>query len=286
MNYLKTPLFLIFFGLYCYLIGSAFTKLFNIKKNTFEKKIVSGFFVIFLIGFFIGLPSQLFSISWNEFFIMFTITNVILLILSFRYVKSELFDDFYAIKEKPKEIILSHLKKRWFIYLLVVLFSILSILNTQPYLWCNYHDDYYIAKVVNLQGTPHLLNEIYEVGQRLTYNSRFDYLKAQGYRGINTYELIYAYFGSLFHIDITFFCKFSLCIYIYLITFFVYKIFADEILGYKNSTQFSLLVFCFLLIPSGYAQSHKIAIRMFENWRFQTAIYYGGSIIRDSAIPL
>lgn len=286
MNYIKTVLFIIFFGIDNYIIGTAFLKFFKIKEKTFEKKIVCGFLALFLFGFFVGLPSQLFSISWNSFFVIFTIVNIILLSACIKYSKDELVDVCSNIKQNPRRVLVNHFKNRWFIYLLVILFSLLSILNTQPYLWCNYHDDYYITKVVNLQGTPHLLNEDYGTGALIQYKSLFSFFKAQGYRGFNTYELIYAYFGSVFFIDLLFFCRFSLCIYIYLITFFVYKIIAETLIGNNEKTQFSLLFFCLLMIPAGFASSRKIAIRMFENWRFQTAIYYGGSIIRNLAFPL
>ena len=224
--------------------------------------------------------------SWNLYFVVFCIAVILLLIFAGIYAKNDLKVSIKRILENPVHSVKQHLLQYWFVYFLVLLFSAFSILNTQPYLWCNYHDDYYIAKVVQLKGAPHLLDEQYELGLKIARTSFFSYISAQGYRFLNTYELTYSALGSIFGIDLAFFCKFSMCIYIYYIVFLTYKLIVEKFIKNKYTSQYALLIFSLLLIPAGYASSLKLSIRMFENWRFQTAIYYGGSIVRVLALPL
>lgn len=285
MNYIKTVIFLICILAFNYIVGTACLKLIKKNKSNFTLKIIAGFIALFLLGFCVGLPSQVLAASWNVYFIIFCIVISLVLIISILFVKKDLSTLFKRISKSPIHFIKHHLLQYWFIYLLVILFSAFSILNTQPYLWCNYHDDYYLAKVVNLQGAPHLLDEQYLLGQKIIRTSFFSYISAQGYRFLNTYELTYAALGSIFRIDLTFFCRFSMCIYIYLIVFLTYKLLAEKFIKNVYISQYTLLIFALLLIPAGYASSLKLSIRMFENWRFQTAIYYGGSIVRVLGLP-
>ena len=203
------------------------------------------------------------------------------------FCKEDLLDRFQKLRANPKKLLWNHLKKYWFIYTLVILFATLSIFNTVPYLWANYHDDYYIAKMVNLVGSPHLLDENYVNGAKLIRNSFFSYPLQQGYRSLNTYELTYAYLGTLFQINIPFFCRFTLVIYMYFLVFLTYQIFVEKFIGDNNYSQYALIFFSLLMIPSGFMSSiHHFSIRMFENWRFQTAIYFGGSFVRVLGLPL
>lgn len=286
MNYIKTFIFLICILAFNYIVGTACLKVFKKEKSNFTLKIVAGFITLFLLGFCVGLPAQVLAASWTIYFIAFCIVMGIVLILSILFVKHDLINVLKRVKKKPLYFIKHHLLQYWFIYLLVFFFSAFSILNTQPYLWCNYHDDYYIAKVVNLQGAPHLLDEQYLLGLKIVRSSFFTYISAQGYRFLNTYEVTYAALGSIFGIDLAFFCRFSICIYMYLIVFLTYKLLAEKFIKNIYTSQYALLVFSLLLIPAGYASGLKLSIRMFENWRFQTAIYYGGSIVRVLGLPL
>lgn len=109
---------------------------------------------------------------------------------------------------------------------------------------------------------------------KLFFASRFAYAKAQGYRALNTYELLYSFFGSLFHISLVFFCRCTMTFHNYAIVFFIVKLFVSIFVDEKIS-QYSILFL--LLIPAGYAAKGDLSfkIRMYDNWRFQTAIYGG-----------
>ena len=232
------------------------------------------------------IPAQWISISWQLYFIVFSFVLLFVMLLAIHFTKDSLKKIIYNIKEHPFKVLFKHLKSNWFLYLLTIIFTVLSVTNTQPYLWCNYHDDYYIAKVVNLQGAPHLLDEQYALGLKLPSNSLFGFAKQQGYRAFNTYELTYAYLGSLLNIDLTFFCRFTMATYMYLICFYIYKLLANILIDDELIAQYSVAFFAILMIPAGFATSLKLPVRMFENWRLQTAVFYGGSFVRIMGIPL
>lgn len=282
MSYLMSALFLVLISIIYYFSGTLLLKFFNINRNTFAAKYLLGFCSVFLLGFLIGFPCQLFSVSWTIFFTIFTFALIICIsLLIYR-------NKFILIKDKIHfNVIFSHLKKYWFIYIFVILFSSLSITNMTSYLTNNYRDDYYISKMVQLVGTPHLLNENYSYGSVLQSRGLFGYAKLQGYRIFNTYELTYAYFATLFCIKIPFFCRVTMVIHNYLIVFFSLQLFGSLYLDEKIS-QYSIVFYVLYMIPSGYASRGNLPlnIRVFENWRFQVGIFYGGSITRICSLPI
>lgn len=287
MNYLLSLLFLILiFSLY-FVIGDTLSKYIHTKSNTFANKIIIGFITVFLIGFLVGFPLQVFSLSWLLFAVLFIGALVVFSIIIIKNRKSTFQQYLHHFQENPQGVIFSHLKRYWFVYLLVIVFSLLSCMNTQPYYLNNYRDDYYISKVVNLVGEKHLLSEDYGIGIALVRTSLFSYAKITGYRIFNTYELTYSVLGSVFHISLPFFCRFTMVIHNYLICFMTYTLFTSLFVE-EDLAQYGNLFFCLLMIPAGFAASgmHPIYIRMFENWRFQTGIFYGGSVTRVLSLPL
>lgn len=286
LNYLLTIIFIIIVLFMYKLVGKTILKPFNLRiKNNFDTfQIITGWLAIFGIGWVIGVICQLFSTSWLFFSIIYGLALITLLILCLYLNKQEI----TALNRK--NIIskfFNHIRNHWFIYLAALIFTIFSMMNMQPYILNNYSDDHYIIKVFHLANSNHLLNEDYSTGNQLLFASRFAYAKAQGYRALNTYELIYSFFGSLFHISLVFFCRCTMTFNNYLIIFFIVKLFAGIFVN-ENISQYAILFLFLLLIPAGYAAKGDLPfkIRMYENWRFQTAIYMGGSIVRTVFFPL
>lgn len=298
INWIMTVIGLILLIAYYQLIGSSFFIWINVKRNRFAFNLISGFILTWALGWIIGFPCELFSTSWNFFAILFSIfiiiTIVLALFIQFEFNQSKYQQLSVFIKKDYKErlkIIRYHveqnLKKYWFVYLFVIIFSILSITNLQPYTLNNYNDDHYIVRVLRLYKSPALFNENYYTGNVLQYSGKFSYAMQQGQRMLNTYELNYSYFGSLLHINLIFFCRVTMTIHNYLIVFMLYTLFASIFLDEKYS-QYGILCFAILMIPSGYLAKAKlpIRVRMWENWRFQTAMYMGGSIVRVCSFPM
>ena len=282
MNYILMPIFLIITTIVYFILGRNFLELFHVQKHQYAFRIITGFLTVFFIGFVIGFPMQMLSLPWLLFAVVYAIALILSLIFTVHH-----FNLTFNRKDISKNALKRHLKKYWFVYLLTGIFTLLSVTNTQPYYLNNYNDDYYIAKVVHLIGTPHLLNENYFFGNVISTSGHLANALAQGHRMFNTYELVYSALCSYFHISPAFFCRFVMVIHNYYMTFLLYTMFAGMFLK-ESIAQYALMVFAFLMIPSGYASRGPlpIKIRMYENWRFQTAIFYGGSVTRVFSFPL
>ena len=151
--------------------------------------------------------------------------------------------------------------------------------NVLVYYQNNYDDAYYIGKIVNQIGANQLSMENFYSGS-LT-NGEIGIVRL-----LNTYEITYGFFSSIFHISVPFFCRITMAIHNYFLIFSVYKLVAEFFVK-KHLAQFCLIPFCLLLISAGYAMEGNtpISINMFDGWQFQSAIWYGGSIVRVLAIP-
>lgn len=282
INVILSLLFLIFMMIFLYSTGNLFIK--NTLEENFSLKLITGFLILCTVEYITNMIAQLFAINWNLYFwintIVLLIYIVIALVVMFKK-KIKLWD------LMNKKNLMNILRENWFLCLLVLFFTILSISNLQPYYLNNYQDDHYIVKVVHLIGTKSLLNENYYNGNLLQWKGLFSYAIQQNQKVFNTYELMYSYFSTLFHINPVFFCRFTITAFNYIITFLSYKLFASLFLK-KSESQYSLIVFCILLLPSGYLAKGNlpITIRFWENWRFQTAMYMGGTMVRVCALPL
>ena len=283
MNWIKVFLFLITIFLFYRLLGKTILSLIGVYERKGSEEVIIGFFTFFFLGFLVGVPCQLFHASWNTFRTTFTIVIMVSMIISIKKSKEDIFQKIKNMKKNVNQILINHLKNYWFLYLLTIFFCLLSFTNALPYYYMNYDDSYYIGKIVNQVGSIGLLNENY-------YNAN---LIVSGYdvgitRIFNTYEIVYGYLAVLFHISIPFFCRVGMVIHNYLIIFLSYILFAELYIS-KKYAQFSLIPFTILLISSGFlisGQSLPFNIRMYDGWQFQTAIFYGGSVVRCLMIPV
>ena len=285
MQYVLTFLFIGFSYIVNWVIGREINNEILHREDIFCLNFVVGWLFFNTIEWGIGLVCQLALTSWKIYFIsnVFILSVTILFIFVKYFKKNHLKLDF----DHLFSAIVSHIKKYWFVYLMVGVFSTLSITNMQPFTVNNYSDDHYIVKIVHLINSPVLLNETYSTGNVAKLSGIKSLLNLQGHRVINTYELTYGFISTVFHINPVFFCRFVITIFNYFIVFLIIMLFSSQFVG-EELAQFSLMYFTFLLIPSGFAAKGNalIKIRMFENWRFQTAIYMGGSIVRITAIPI
>lgn len=285
MNYILTFLFILLVFIFYYLIGNLFSHIFKDNNSSFQYKIIFGWLFICAIGWMIGFVFQLFSYSWKSFFLTYSFIIIVILcivtIYSYIHYKNNLNTKILLIHLK------NNLQKHWFVYLLAVIFTILSITNLQPYTINNYQDDSYIVKMVHLIGSPHLLNENYSFGNILDSTKKFGFALQSGHRMFTTYELVYSVLSVITHISTIFFVRVTMTLHNYLICLLVFQIFIELFVDEEKS-QYALCLLTILFIPSGYLSKGNVPIRvrMFETWRFQTAIYMGGSIIRLCSVPL
>lgn len=291
MNYLLSFLFLfLILNLYIglgYILDIVFfrSKQGKYIHRGYEYTLFYGFVIVNILQFFVGFICQLNSLSWNiysglmKLLFIFTIIGIICFYLKKR---KNINIDIKSVKKA----VLCHIRENWFIYLITIVFTLSSMMNMQQYVLCNYNDDHYLLKIVHSINSNHLL-EIQQSTANLLNNSNISYAKQAGYRIFNTYEVYYAFLANLFKISPVFFCRVSITFHNYLIFFFISKLISNIFLDRKIS-QYGLLVYSLFLIPSGIAAkgTQIFKIRMFENWRFQTAMYMGGSVTRLFAFPM
>lgn len=293
-NYILSSIFIILIFLYYVLIGKFFLTKIEIKKNKFAVYLIVGWIITFALGWIVAFPIQLYSKSWWLFARIYTfllialgLTSLLVNIVLNKYrVKSYL----EKLKHNPKIIfikLLNHLKKYWLIYLFVVLFTLLSVTNLQSYTLNNYTDDHYIVKMVENYKASKLLTRDVTYGNFLYSYGKFGYAKQFSHRIFNTYEIIYTYFAAISHISMVTFARLTMTIHNYLIFFFSYQL-IGSIFFEEEVSQYSIIFLMLLIFPEGYAARgmHLLKIRIFENWRNQTAIYMGGSIVRNTTFPL
>ena len=279
---------------YYQLLGSSFFIGIRIKRNRFAFNLVSGFILTWSLGWIIGFPCELFSTSWYFFAVIFSVSLILVagvaLFIQYRYNEKLSILIKKDTKEKLRVVcfhLQRHFRKYWFVYLFVIIFSALSITNMQPYTLNNYNDDHYIVRVLRLFKSPALFNENYYTGNILESTGKFSYALQQSQRMFNAYELNYSFYGFLLHINLIFFCRVTMPIHNYFIVFMLYTLFASIFLN-ESFSQYGILCFAILMIPSGYLAKANlpIRVRMWENWRFQTAMYMGGSIVRVCSFPI
>lgn len=282
MNWLFSIIYLIIIFLIYGLLGNVVLEFFGYDNIGNEKKVISGFILVFFLGFVIGVPCQLLHTSWNTFKFIFLIVLLGLIILAFFIKKNEIMENLSNLKKEPLKLLKNNLKNYWFLYLLVIAFAILSVCNLLSYYRMNYDDSYYIGKIVNQVGSNALLSENY-------YNGNLsDVIDGGITRVLNTFEISYGFFATIFNISIPFFCRVAMTVHNYILTFLCYKAVGELFVKKKNS-QYILIPFTILLISSGFLMNSdhaEFTVRMYDGWQFQTAIFYGSSVVRVMAIPI
>ena len=276
MNYILSIVFLtVMFSQYI-LIGESVLSFANYEK-TLGKRILMGFFLTFCVFGILSFLCVIAKVGWTVFFIIcsviFGVLDIGLCVLNFKK-----FSEY--IKNFKFKFLWNGIVDNWFLFVFVIVFTIFAISNQLPFYHMNYDDAYYIGKVVNTIQTPMLLNENYFNGAILKNRIEF-------FRMISSYELSYAYLASLFHIYVPFFCRITMAFHNYVLTAIAYKLFASCFIQNKY-TQFAILPFFVFLIPFGYLYSGELrflSIRSYDLWQFQTAAFYGSSVVRNMAIP-
>lgn len=282
MNWIATILFLIVSFTFYYFLGNEFVS-FSGFCNTSRNRIVLGFFGTFFILFFTGFPAQFFHWSWNLYF--FSTLAIILTILIFITLKHKKDIISFLSKKNKKEMFVNHLKQvireNWIIILVVVFLTSFSMANQLPFYAQNYDDTFYIGKIANIIGAPIIGVEDYFNGaplQDLSINFN---------RLLNTYEISYGFFSNLFGIETTFFCRVTMVIHNYILLCLVYKNLASLVIS-ENKAQYTLIIFFILMISHGFLMYGVsfVHLRSYDLWQSQTAIFYGGSVVRTMSLPV
>lgn len=282
MNWFLSILFYIVIFSQYYLIGDTLLS-FAKYDQSLAKKMILGFFGTFFITFLVGFPAQFFRISWITYFVVQCICFLLIDLVLFGLRHRQLVNSLKKIKELNIKNLKQFIGNNWICFVFVFLFSWFSSANNLPIYELNYDDFYYIGKMINLVGTDHLLNENYYNGFLIDLSS------VPIERLFNTYELSYSFLSQIFSIDIIFFCRMTMTIHNYIFFTIIYKELSSLLIP-KQYSQYSIVLFFVFLIPHGYLQNGlsnlSFQICSYDLWQFQTAMFYGGSVVRVLSLPV
>lgn len=260
---------------------------FVVEKAGYQKKSVSltliaGFLSVHFLGFVIGLFCQSFHVSWNFFFVVLSIVYWSLMVFLLYHYREKIRIWKKEWRSHWRVKVQDHFKNNWFLYVMVIVFSIFSMSNQMAYYYGNYDDSFYIGKIINQVGANALSLEEYINGS-LASGNMYDMMRL-----LNSYEIVYGYFASFFHIGIPFFCRAVMVIHNYILMFILYRSFTELFVERKHA-QYSVVVFGLFLWSNAYLTegwtNSSLKFRIFDAWQMQTAIFYGGSVVRVMAAP-
>lgn len=267
MDYIKSLLFLIFFIPFLSALGSVLRK----NKEGFTVNMLFGYITYSFFQAIGGITVQLLKIDYFIYMIYMIVLMIVLVCLIIK-MKNISFNSFKDIKN----ILVNHFKKWYLLYIISFVLLSCALLMTN-YLWVGNHQDdgWYLLKVALAP----------KMGNQYDYNYTAGFPADLGFvRGVNTFELDYAFWSDLLHIYPSVFCKATMA---YLNYFLVVCGFSNLIILFKGSDDkskikvslFFLLSIVFFALPQETLANHHL-INLQDGWHFSTAMWYGSSIVQ------
>lgn len=257
---------------FCYAAGRFILEKIGSKRICFSKIVVSGYFYMYAMQWFVGFPLQITHASWNTYYyIMLVVYLVQIIFLTCYWVKHIRWSDCYIVN-----IIINHLRQYWVIYILVFIFSLMSMSSQFSYFKHSYDDYFYLGAVAQEIGNPSLASVDFYTG--MPEVSSF-------IRLLNTFSIQYSFMSVTFHIDPVAFARCAMVFQNYFIMFFAFHALFVEISKKEHGAQYKLALFALLLIPSAYLVDKKLMVS-YDDWQLNNAIWYGSSIVRVIGLPV
>lgn len=274
-SYLTGLLFIIFYVLFMYLIGSAFYK----KEGSYPSHFIVGYLIFSFFVAIGGIPIQILNLPWLVFVGYMIIVYVLLAVWSIRRL------DKVNKKIIDTSKITKFIKNQWFIVFLSLLLVIIASTNIE-FIWTNngLDDGYYLGWV---SGVPYGINGFYtnpSTGYASSLSDMFSYL-------LNTTYSEYGFYVFLLNIRTTVFCRIFMAFFNYFLFATVITEVAEVVLD-NNDIEikdyqfqfFSSIIFLFSMISFYYNGSKLLTVQ--DAWQLNTAMYYGSNIVRTCGIFL
>lgn len=270
MDYIKGIIFLTLFILFLNFLGKKFS-----KKSRFTLNIIYGYLIYTFFQAIGGILTQILKIDYIYYKCYMILLVAILALLS----SHELIE---VIKSKNlKKSFIDHFHHHYILYIIAAGLLLCSLLMTN-YLWVGNHQDdgWYLLKVAQ---APYLGNN-YDISYATGFHSNLGIV-----RGINTFELDYAFWSNVLGIYPTIFCKATMSFFNYFLTLCCFA----ELLSALNKNEDTVMprrYFLYLLpififaLPSETLANHHLLTQQ-DGWHFSTAIWYGSGILQ-AAGPL
>lgn len=250
-------------------------KLINYKNNDYLSiRFVLGYYIFTSILAVFGMIVQVFRLPWKVFLIY-----SIVIVLIFNYILFKKID-FKEIKTQ----IIEYLKTHYFILFLSILLLLIGYMNLWLIWGNNMSDDaYYITRIANL---PYVSNPF-----DLNLTNGFEIGTSINPYIINTWELESSVWTYIFNITPTVYARFFLALFnIYLLLSTIYSL---SIKIFKNTdesinicfVQFTCMI-CLIFSFNSFALSNYNLLTGTDLWQFNSAMYFGSSIIRTGGLTL
>ena len=266
-SYIVGIILLIFQTFFMYTLGSAILK--N-KKNASHRFVVGFLYYSFFIAIF-GIIIQLLKMKYMYFFILFILIYIIsIFFIIYRYQK-------YNLKLFPKKIKI-FIKENIFVLILSILLIAISLTYINYYWEANFLDDgYYLVKAatMSISENPFEL----EPATGLKISNLFTY-------ALNTWELEASTYIKILNIDPSIYLRFVLALFNYFLLINVIVAFSKEVFKDKINKYIYQFIPCILLLFSfsSYFLASNHIINAQDIWHFNSAMYYGSSIVKTMSI--
>lgn len=276
MNFLLTLLFLFLFYLQCRLAGTVICDLTGYNATS-RLQLIFGYFTTFLILFFPGFIAQLLHCSSTIYGILNFALLIAVDVFFYLYIRKH---HLSWEKLEWKKLF----KNYWFLIVYVGIFTYFCMASQLGYAQGGYDDSYYIAKIVNNSGVPQIGMEDYY------YGNPVGDLSISVERIFNTYELSYGWLSGLFHINTAYFCRVTMTIVNNTLFCLAMMEFAGLFLHKEELLQYVVAPIIVFLVPTDVLLHTTIirglGIRSFDSWQMTTAMFYGGSVVRMTMLPI
>lgn len=269
MQLIRGTLFLVLYMALMYIIGAGFTK----KEGAYTRHFVIGYLIFSCFVGLGGVPIQILNLPWIIFAMYLLAVIVGLLVCSLLRLRAARIPLIDAGEMRV------FFRSQWFVLVVALVLSYAMLANI-TYIWGNNSSDdgYYLSLVATLPYSP---NNFYtNPASGLSSN-----LKHMASYLVNTIYTEYSVYVRLFGFKTTTFCRMYM-------SFFNYFLFGCCIttvaeMAMKNigkvirphMYQFSCLILLLFGFPAVFLQNNHI-FYVYDDWQFNTAMYYGSSIIR------
>lgn len=263
-SYFIGTIFIALYIVFMYLIGISITK----NKKSYTYSFLLGYAIFSVVVAMGGIPIQLLNLSWKTFLIYLILVFLILsIIIVYSFYKN-------SLKVEIKDFVSSQ-----YFFIVVSFFLVfISVFKISDIWMCNCLDDgYYISLVGGQPGTVNGFNTNPSTGFAVT---------SLGTYILNTIYTEYSIYANLLHINPIVLCRVFMSFFNYFllgcfISYFAEIIFKNKI---KNTQYqyFSIIMLLFGLPYTYLINNHILEVQ--DSWQFNTAMFYGSSIVRTSGM--
>lgn len=266
-------IFFVLYTLFIYVLGTAAVS----NSKCFAYRIIIGYIIYECAIAVVGIPYQFLGLPWLYFSYYMMLIIVILFIFSIKRITK------YKIKLFEEGFILFW-KNHWIIFFVVFILVLLSLSNVR-WLWTTncLDDGFYVNKIATLPylNNPNHTNMATGLYENLAFNN---YL-------LNTGELEQSVYVYYLHVSPMIYLKYFLSAFQYFLLCCSIYAMANKIFEMckftieKKYLQYVSIITILFAFNTQFFEATKL-LTVQDSWQFNTAMFYGSSIVRTMGILL